>query len=108
MDVLADKSQNLQASANQFSQVASRIREDQLMQQYKFYAGVVFGIATLLVVVFCWSSPGKLIIGLLVVGLTGGILFHLFQLRRQSTQRLADTYVDQSGDVELGRAGAIE
>ena len=104
VEVLADKSSNLQASASQFSQVASRIREDQQLKQYKFYAGIFFGLVTIVVLVAFWKSPGKLLIAMLLVGAAAGLVFYMFHARKQNTIKLADSmsYSQQVDDPELG------
>lgn len=105
IDVLADKSSNLQESASQFSQVASRIREDQQLQQYKFYAMLLFAGAALLLFVTQWDSPLRLIGGLLVIGVAAvGVLYFINQ-RKQSAIRMADSVAlkQQSADIESGR-----
>lgn len=99
---LADKSLNLQTSANQFSLVASRIREDQQIQQYKFYAMVAVGIVSLVIIVFCWGSPWKLFIGFLAIIATTAVGVWLINIRKQSAIRITDEYMQ---DIE---GGAVE
>ena len=91
INALSDKSSNLQQSASQFSQVASRIREDQQMQKYKFYAGVVFGIAALLILIALWHRPGMLLMALIIISAAAATVFYLFNARKQSSINLAET-----------------
>jgi hypothetical protein len=102
MDSLANKSSNLQHSAGQFSQLASHVREDQLMQQYKFYAGVGFTFLLILLFAFFWSSPGKLMVALLLVGMVSGTVFMYFQRKRQRACQLVDRIHQRQRDPELG------
>lgn len=103
LDSLADKSSNLQQSASQFSQVASRIREDQQLQQYKFYAGVVFAVVAFILIVSLWGSPGKLILAMIVIGLAASTVFYLMNARKHNSIALAEQATNRSDkDVESG------
>lgn len=64
---------------------------------------VIIGIALMLVIVFFWGSPGKLILGLGIVSLCGVLLVYLIRARRESSIRLVDSYMPQR-DVEIGEA----
>jgi hypothetical protein len=103
IDGLADKSSSLQQSASQFSQVASRVREVQQIEQYKLYAGILFGVVSLALFVHFWGSPGKLLGSLVVVGIAASIVFYLFHMRKQSSVRLAETALNRPDfDMEKG------
>ena len=105
LDVLADKSSHLQESASQFSQVASRIREDQQLQQYKFYGMLLISGAALLLVFTQWASPGRLIGGLVILGAAAAVILYLINQRKQGAIRLADSIAtkQQASDIESGR-----
>ena len=107
IDGIADKSSNLQTSASQFSQAASRIREEQTMQLYRFYAMICFGLVFAIIVFTLWSSPGKLVIAVLIVSILAGVAWFLFHKRRQSTLALANALESNSAprlsDPEAGR-----
>ena len=105
VDVLADKSSNLQESASQFSQVASRIREEQQLQQYKIYAAVIYLVISLITLVSLWKEPGKLMFAFLIISSAGAVVFYHFKNRRQNSLALAETAaLRSSGDVEGGRS----
>jgi hypothetical protein len=105
LNALSNKSSNLQQSASQFSQVASRIREDQQMQKYKFYAGITFGISALIILIAFWHRPGTLFVSLLIIIGAAATVFYLFNARRQNTLVLAETAsLRAHGDVETGRS----
>ena len=99
INVIEGKSNNLQASAGQFSLAASRIREDQLIQQYRMYALLFFVIVIVVLLSTLWSRPGSLIIALAVVGAVAVLVFLLIHRRKQSTIRLANT-IGASRDIE--------
>ena len=105
LDTLVDKSSSLQSSANKFSQVATRVRQDQQLQQYKFYAGIAFGVVFIIMCIVFWSSPGKLTISLMVVGIAGLVVLFFFNKRKEGSQVLADSIIRLSQpDLERGRA----
>jgi uncharacterized membrane protein len=102
LESLADKSSSLQNSANQFSHLASQVREDQIMQQYKFFAALGVTVLMILLFTFLWSSPGKLLIAIIIVSVISGAAFFYFQQKRQRTMRLIERINQRQRDPELG------
>ena len=103
LDGLTNKTSSLQQSASQFSQVASRIRENQQLEQYKFFTGILFGVVTFILFVLYWSSPGKLFISLIVVGAAALVVYYFFQKRTQGAMKLADSVLQRAElDPEQG------
>ena len=102
---IASKSSKLQASASQFSQVATRIRQDQIIQVYRFYAVLILAFIALGVLLTFWSSPGKLIISLGVVAVLTVLVLWYFKRWKQQSMDMADSIVSSSSkaDEETGR-----
>ena len=92
LESLSSKSSTLQSSANQFSQLATRIREDQQMQQYKMYASVGLSVLLIIFVSFFWGQPVKLLMALLILATVAGGVFFYFHQRQEASNRLADRY----------------
>jgi hypothetical protein len=102
---ISSKSASLQASASQFSQVATRIKQDQMLQIYRFYAMLVLGFICIGLVLTLWGSPGRLIIGLLIVAGVAALALFYFKKRREDSVAMADSLEASatSRDVEIGR-----
>ena len=105
IDGLDNRSSTLRASASQFSQVASRIREEQTMQLYKFYVSVALGLLTVGVLFTLWSSPVKLLVGLSIILSLAFASWYFFQRRKMNTIALANSLEQDSipSFVEEGR-----
>lgn len=102
---ISSKSASLQASASQFSQVATRIRQDQMMQIYRFYTIIVLGFVTLGVVVVFWDEPLRLFIGIGVMASLVGVALYLFRRWKNGSVALADSLAERQemADLEAAR-----
>ena len=56
----------------------------------------------ILLFAFLWSSPGKLVIALLVVGAVVGVAYMYFQKRRERAMLLVDRIGQRQRDPEMG------
>jgi hypothetical protein len=105
VDGIASKSSKLQASASQFSQVATRIRQDQMMQVYKFYTMLALGLICVGLTFTFWTSPGKLLISLGIVAAVSIFSWFYFKRWKQQTGEIAESIGASSSkpDEETGR-----
>ena len=105
VEAVASKSSKLQTSASQFSQVATRIRQDQMIQIYRFYTLLVLGFIALGLLFIFWSSPAKLLISLGVLAAAGaGALLYFRRWKQQSADMVDSIGASSSkGDEEAGR-----
>ena len=96
LESLSSKSSTLQSSANQFTQLASRIRVDQDLQRYKLYCAV--GLSALLIILIAsfWGQPSKLFMALLILATISGGVFFYFHQRQEASNRLSDRYSSAS------------
>jgi hypothetical protein len=97
---ISSKSANLQASASQFSQVATRIRKDQMMQIYRFYTLLILGFIAIGVSLTFWDSPKHLLIGLGLIAITAGLALYLFKRWKEGSVAMADS-IEAQGIVDL-------